>query len=79
MKYDGTPRRINHKGPKTTHAPSGQFSLCGAYFAPEEANDGAPAVVTCKRCLRTLSRLSGPAAAPRYQKKKKKNDPVAEK
>ena len=76
MKYDGTPRsrRLKHRGPKTTHAPSGQFSLCGAYFAPEEASNDTLPVVTCKRCLRTLLRLSGPAAAPRYQKKKR--DPV---
>lgn len=59
MKANGLPGRPRKDRPvTTTHAPSGSFSLCGAYFAPSSLEDDASfPVVTCKRCLRSMARL----------------------
>jgi len=56
MKMNGYPDRRTPRPPTTTHAPSGKFSLCGAYFAPTPAGDEFP-VVTCKRCIRTMEKF----------------------
>jgi len=57
MKANGYPDRRTPRPPTAAHAPSGQFSLCGAYFAPIPAEDGTLPIVTCKRCIRTMERL----------------------
>jgi len=57
MKMNGYPGRRTPRPPTTKHAPSGKFSLCGAYFAPIPAAGEYP-VVTCKRCIRTMEKLA---------------------
>jgi len=56
MKANGYPDRRSPRLPTTVHAPSGKFSLCGAYFAPQAVLGEYP-IVTCKRCIRVMDSL----------------------
>ena len=58
MKANGYPDRRTPRPPKTTHAPSGMFSLCGAYFSPTPAADGSLPAVTCRRCIKATDRAN---------------------
>ena len=59
MLHNNTHRRYALKPPTTAHGgPPGGMSFCGAYFAPLPGPDGTIPEVTCKRCLRTMEKLT---------------------